>query len=42
MGGSPIYKVERKLGSGGFGEVYVGRRVSRDMNETTGPNALEV
>ncbi|CAN6456694.1 unnamed protein product [Victoria cruziana] len=28
VGGSPIYKIERKLGKGGFGQVYVGRRVS--------------
>ncbi len=26
VGGSPIYIVERKLGKGGFGQVYVGRR----------------
>ena len=26
MGGSPVYLVERKLGKGGFGQVYVGRR----------------
>lgn len=27
VGGSPPYIVERKLGKGGFGQVYVGRRV---------------
>jgi hypothetical protein len=27
IGGSPEYFVERKLGKGGFGQVYVGRRV---------------
>lgn len=26
VGGSPMYIVERKLGKGGFGQVYVGRR----------------
>ncbi|KAJ4886224.1 Protein kinase family protein [Raphanus sativus] len=28
VGNSPVYKTERKLGKGGFGQVYVGRRVS--------------
>ena len=28
VGGSPLYKIERKLGKGGFGQVYVGRRIS--------------
>ncbi|KAJ0988455.1 hypothetical protein J5N97_006811 [Dioscorea zingiberensis] len=41
VGGSPIYKVERKLGKGGFGQVFVGRRVSGG-NERTGAAALEV
>ncbi|XP_057976766.1 casein kinase 1-like protein HD16 [Malania oleifera] len=36
VGGSPVYKIERKLGKGGFGQVYVGRRV------TAGPGAIEV
>ncbi|KAJ7951723.1 putative Casein kinase [Quillaja saponaria] len=43
VGGSPMYKTERKLGKGGFGQVYVGRRVSfANTNERTGPGALEV
>ncbi|XP_027344757.1 casein kinase 1-like protein HD16 [Abrus precatorius] len=43
VGNSPYYKVERKLGKGGFGQVYVGRRVSGgNLNERTGPGALEV
>lgn len=37
VGGSPIYKIERKLGKGGFGQVFVGRRLS-----ATGPGAIEV
>ncbi|CAI6002694.1 unnamed protein product, partial [Closterium sp. NIES-64] len=41
VGGSPVYKMERKLGKGGFGQVYVGRRVSGG-NERVGPNAVEV
>lgn len=36
--------MERKLGKGGFGQVYVGRRVSpiNPSDRTTGPGALEV
>ena len=36
-----MYKIERKLGKGGFGQVYVGRRISGG-NERTGPQAVEV
>ncbi|XP_050212334.1 casein kinase 1-like protein HD16 [Mercurialis annua] len=28
VGGSPVYRIDRKLGKGGFGQVYVGRRIS--------------
>ncbi|KAH9665742.1 protein kinase domain-containing protein [Citrus sinensis] len=43
VGGSPMYRLERKLGKGGFGQVYVGRRVSPvNANERTGPGAVEV
>ncbi|KAJ1388745.1 Serine/threonine-protein kinase, active site [Sesbania bispinosa] len=43
VGNSPWYKVERKLGKGGFGQVYVGRRVSgANLSERTGPGAVEV
>ncbi|RWR73505.1 casein kinase 1-like protein HD16 isoform X1 [Cinnamomum micranthum f. kanehirae] len=44
VGGSPAYRVERKLGKGGFGQVYVGRRVSAlaGVVDRTGPGAIEV
>ncbi|GJV26430.1 casein kinase 1-like protein HD16 [Tanacetum coccineum] len=41
VGSSPIYKTERKLGKGGFGQVYVGKRVSGGFGRT-GPDAVEV
>ena len=41
MGNSPVYKIERKLGKGGFGQVYVGRRVSGG-SDRIGPDAIEV
>lgn len=41
VGNSPVYKIERKLGKGGFGQVYVGRRLSGG-SERTGPDAFEV
>lgn len=39
-----MYRIERKLGKGGFGQVYVGRRVSAGSASdiTTGPGAVEV
>ncbi|XP_062195421.1 casein kinase 1-like protein HD16 [Phragmites australis] len=44
IGNSPTYKLERKLGKGGFGQVYVGRRISspRLGDRSPGANALEV
>ncbi|CAA0821324.1 Protein kinase family protein [Striga hermonthica] len=43
VGGSPQYRIEKKLGKGGFGQVYVGRRINSPIpNERTGPGALEV
>ncbi|GJV16034.1 putative reverse transcriptase domain-containing protein [Tanacetum coccineum] len=42
VGGSPQYKVERKLGKGGFGQVFVGRRVSGRTDRISGPGAMEV
>lgn len=41
MGNSPVYKVEKKLGKGGFGQVFVGRRLSGGTDQT-GPDAIEV
>ncbi|KAL5209253.1 hypothetical protein ABZP36_004876 [Zizania latifolia] len=41
VGNSPEYITDRKLGKGGFGQVYVGRRVS-GASSSTGPDAQEV
>ncbi|CAI9787585.1 unnamed protein product [Fraxinus pennsylvanica] len=41
VGSSPVYKTERKLGKGGFGQVYVGRRVNGGTGRT-GADAIEV
>ncbi|KAL7087386.1 hypothetical protein ACP275_13G065700 [Erythranthe tilingii] len=39
---SPVYRVGRKLGEGGFGKVYVGHRDdATDVNIKTGPDAAE-
>uniref|UniRef100_A0A1J3K607 non-specific serine/threonine protein kinase n=1 Tax=Noccaea caerulescens TaxID=107243 RepID=A0A1J3K607_NOCCA len=42
VGGSPLYKVERKLGKGGFGQVFVGRRLSGGNDRSAGASILEV
>lgn len=41
VGNSPTYKLDRKLGKGGFGQVFVGRRVTGGSGNT-GADALEV
>ncbi|KAK9862656.1 hypothetical protein WJX84_002187 [Apatococcus fuscideae] len=41
VGGSPLYLVEKKLGKGGFGQVYVGRRAQGGSGKD-GQNALTV
>ncbi|EOY30830.1 Kinase family protein isoform 7, partial [Theobroma cacao] len=41
LGNSPVYKLDRKLGKGGFGQVYVGRRISGGTG-CSGPDAFEV
>ncbi|KAL4387907.1 hypothetical protein GQ457_09G006320 [Hibiscus cannabinus] len=43
FGGSPLYRIEKKLGKGGFGQVFVGRRVSSvNTNDKNGSGPVEV
>jgi hypothetical protein len=44
VGGSPEYYVERKLGKGGFGQVFIGRRVvaAKGAAAKEGPQATYV
>ena len=42
VGGSLVYKIDRKLGKGGFGQVFVGRRVLGGTECTSGLGAIEV
>lgn len=38
-----MYKLDRKLGKGGFGQVYVGRKMGpATVNARFGPGAMEV
>ncbi|KAG7672488.1 hypothetical protein Ndes2526B_g08992 [Nannochloris sp. 'desiccata'] len=41
VGGSPTYVVDKKLGKGGFGQVYCGKRVPA-TKDTIGANATQV
>ncbi|KAH1067689.1 hypothetical protein J1N35_032676 [Gossypium stocksii] len=41
IGNSPVYMLDRKLGKGGFGQVYVGRRITSAIG-CTGADAFEV
>ncbi|CAN0900149.1 Casein kinase 1-like protein HD16 [Linum grandiflorum] len=41
LGNSPVYKIDRKLGKGGFGQVHVGRRMSGGSGRS-GPDAYEL
>jgi len=38
VGGSPLYMVDKKLGKGGFGQVYMGRR-AQPTKDKDGANA---
>ena len=42
VGGSLVYKIDRKLGKGGFGQVFVGRCVLGGTECTSGLGAIEV
>ena len=41
VGNSPIYRIDQKLGKGGFGQVFVGSRIHH-VSELSGPHAAEV
>lgn len=41
VGGSPVYLMGKKLGKGGFGQVYLGNR-AQATKDTEGPNANQV
>ncbi|KAI8106201.1 hypothetical protein M9435_000748 [Picochlorum sp. BPE23] len=41
VGGSPVYLMDKKLGKGGFGQVYLGKR-AQATKDTEGPNANQV
>ncbi len=41
VGGSPVYIVDKKLGKGGFGQVYLGKR-AQATSDKDGSNANQV
>ncbi len=41
VGGSPVYNVDKKLGKGGFGQVYLGKR-AQATTDKDGSNANQV
>lgn len=40
VGGSPTYIVERRLGKGGFGQVYIGKRVGKTAASARDPETV--
>lgn len=42
IGGSLVYKIEKKLDKGGFGQVYAGSLVSGSIDQNTRLGAIEV
>ncbi|KAF7062882.1 hypothetical protein CFC21_069436 [Triticum aestivum] len=42
IGGSPEYRVERKLGKGGFGHVFVGRRLTGGNGRGAGAHEVAI
>lgn len=37
VGASPVYIVDKRLGKGGFGQVYLGRRVAKKPTKGNAP-----
>lgn len=41
VGGSPTYNVDKKLGKGGFGQVYLGKRVGVPRRSTKQTDTMQ-